>query len=74
VIRIYADFNNGEAGSDRVALDCPGSLRDLAQAANDLASGLRIMLYVPDELEVEAVLEFDRIWWARPDGSTISYF
>lgn len=75
VIRIYADFNNrGEKDrSDQVALDCPGSRADLAQEASHVASGQRIILYVPDEFEVEAVLEFDQIWWAQPGWSTVSY-
>ena len=72
MLRIYADFNNtGE--DDRVRLNTVGSLRDLRALEGQLADGLRVILYMTDEFEVEGTLVFDTIWNGIPDWSTIKY-
>lgn len=72
MIRIYADFNcQDEEG--RVWLDTVGSLRDIAECGDSLVEGLKVVLYVPGEFEVEATLMFDRAWRAVPDLSTLRH-
>lgn len=59
MIRIYADFNcKDEEG--RVWLDTVGSLRDISELGDSLVEGLKVVLYVPGEFEVEATLIFDK--------------
>jgi hypothetical protein len=70
--RIYADFNNVDA-QGRVRLNCVGSMKDIDNLASDVRSGAKVLLYTPGELEVEALLEFDAIWVAIPDWTTIRY-
>jgi len=38
-----------------------------------LVEGLRVVLYMTDELEVEGTLVFEQIWRGIPDWSTIRY-
>jgi hypothetical protein len=72
MLRIYADFNNCDE-QGRVRLNTVGSLRDIDVLQRDMAPGLRVIVYTPDELEVEADLEFDVIWLGTPDWATIKY-
>jgi hypothetical protein len=72
MIRIYADFNN-VAEDGKVELNTVGSLRDIAANSAELREGLRVMLYMTDEFDVEAVLCFDRIWLGVPDYTTLVY-
>ena len=40
------------------------------------SEGMRVIIYMPDELEMEATLELDptsKCWIARPDIGTIKY-
>ena len=71
--RIYADFNYRDE-KQRVVLNTTGALRDIATAPEELVPGLRVLLYMSGEFEVEGVLEFDGVWLAKPDYSTIRYY
>jgi hypothetical protein len=73
MIRIYADFDSKD-DQGRVWLDTVGSLRDIEIHRGSLSEGTRVVLYVPDDFEVEAVLTFDKAWRGIPDLSTIRYF
>ena len=71
--RIYFDENAGD-GNGRYDLGIPGSRRDLAPLAGELSDGVHVMLYDGQEIEVEAVLEFDAAsdrWMALPLWDTI---
>lgn len=72
--RIYFDSNEGDPAG-RYDLGIPGSLRDIAALKTELNSGGRVLLYM-DDLEVEAVLDWDAAlgqWWARPSWDTLRY-
>jgi hypothetical protein len=73
MLRIYADFNSRDE-EGRVWLNTVGSLRDLEAHRDELHEGERVLLYVPDEFEVEGTLVFDRIWLAVPDLRTLRYY
>jgi hypothetical protein len=71
--RIYFDENAGDENG-RYDLGIPGSRRDLAPVAGELSNGVHVMLYDGQEIEVEAVLEFDAAsdrWMALPLWDTI---
>ena len=72
MIRVYADFNCQDEDG-RVKLDVPGSRKDLDSHRDELRDGMKVILYVPDELDVEATLVFDEIWLAIPDYATLRY-
>src|SRR5713101_1385458 len=60
----------------RYDLSFPTSVAELAQIGADLRDGLRVIIYMPDELEMEAALVFDRerdAWTARPIAGTTTY-
>ncbi len=71
--RIYADFNKLDArrGSRRgVILTCQGTAHDLDAHGLTLQEGMEVILYMPDDvdeygapdnLEVDAVVEFDKV-------------
>jgi hypothetical protein len=70
--RIYADGNDmSEAGC--FMLHIAGSLQDIARYSGQLQSGMRALLNVQDEFEVEGVLDYDeknKMWLGRPDWET----
>ena len=71
--RIYFDENAGDE-QDRYDLGIPGSLADIEPIAAELTEGLRVILYDEQELEVEAVLEYQpkyNRWMARPLWETL---
>lgn len=73
--RIYFDTNDG-AMEGGYPLNCIGSLRDIEPIADKLAAGMRVIIYMGSELEMEAILEFDhkyRIWIGRPLPGTLKY-
>jgi len=73
--RIYFDENERDA-SGRYYLGIPGSLKDIAPIADHLKDGLRVVIYMAHELEMEAVLEWDRrnnCWMARSIEGTLQY-
>jgi hypothetical protein len=74
--RIYFDGNEGD-NDGRYDLGIPGSLSDIRPIADKLHDDLQVTLYDNEELEVEAVLEFDtkyNIWMARPLWDTLRRF
>lgn len=56
--RIYFDENAGDQAG-RYDLGIPGSLRDIAPVAGKLTSGMHVTLHDNQQMEVEAILEFD---------------
>ncbi len=73
--RIYFDTND-QPDQERFGLWVLGSLADIAPIAGQLRDGLRVVIYMTGEMEMEAVLEFDPAWnaWtARPDWKTVKY-
>jgi hypothetical protein len=72
LLRIFADFN-GQDEHGRAWLNLARSLEDMAGHEALLLDGARVLLYVPDDLEVEANLVFDRAWLGVPDYTTIRY-
>ena len=72
--RIYFDSNNGVDGG--YSLSCFGSLQDIAPIEAKLREGMHVTLYMTGEMELEAVLEFDRArgrWIGRPVAGTLRY-
>lgn len=73
--RIYADFNDGNMERG-YSLHLPDSRRDLALMGDKLAVGTRVIICMPNELEMEAILEFDwtcDLWIAKPVLGTTKY-
>ncbi|MSP00159.1 MAG: hypothetical protein EXR07_03775 [Acetobacteraceae bacterium] len=71
--RIYFDANEGDE-QDRFDLGIPGSLADIAPLAGKLTHGMRVLCYDNQEIEVEAILEWDakyKQWMATPQWDTI---
>ena len=67
---------NDRVAIDRYGLWLPKSKADLERLGSELREGLRVMLYEPGELEMEATLAFDpdyKAWIATGDGTTILY-
>ena len=72
MIRIYADFNHCDE-QYHVVLNTVGSLADIKKHSDALVEGMRVLLYVEDEFEVEGTLIFDKVWRAIPDYATLRY-
>ena len=72
MIRIYADFNHQDE-QGRVFLDTVGSLADIKRHEGVLTDGLRVLLYMEDDFEVEGTLSFDGVWFAAPDLGTLHH-
>jgi hypothetical protein len=73
--RIYFDANDGTA-HDGYPLACRGALDDVEPIADKLKEGMRVIIYMTGELEMEAILEFDHgtsHWIARPVKGTPKY-
>ena len=74
--RIYFDTNNS-AEPGRYVLHVAGSVADIEPIADQLRDGLRVVIYMTGELELEATLEFDPTWnaWtAREVPGTLRYY
>jgi hypothetical protein len=72
--RIYFDTNDGTM--DGYPLYCRGSLEDIQPIADKLKEGMRVVIYMTGELEMEAILEFDHgnsLWIGRPIKGTLKY-
>ncbi|MFI5030097.1 MAG: hypothetical protein ACHQPH_05285 [Reyranellales bacterium] len=57
-------------------LNCVGSLRDIEAIKDKLKEGMSVVIYMSDELEMEAILEFDHrygLWIGRPIPGTLRY-
>jgi hypothetical protein len=73
--RIYFDTNDG-VREDTYALDIAGSMEDIRCLGDLLRPGMRVLLYMSGELEVEATLEYDTEhgrWLGRADMSTLHH-
>jgi len=71
--RIYFDENAGDERG-RYDLGIAGSRRDLERLTGKLGNGVHVVLYDGQEIEVEAILEFDQAsnrWMALPLWNTI---
>ncbi len=67
-------FDANKFDGQRYDLGIPGALSDIAPIADKLQDGMLVVIYMPDELEMQATLEFDvqnRKWWARPVDGTM---
>ena len=72
MIRIYADFNSCDEDG-RVRLSTVGSLQDIEKHRDVLAEGMKVILDMTDEFEVQGTLVFDEVWKGVPDWDTIQY-
>jgi hypothetical protein len=77
--RIYFDTNERhfDIRGIRYDLGLPGSFTDIAPIAGQLHEGMRVIIYMTGELEMEATLEFDRNsggWMARPIEATTKIY
>lgn len=73
--RIYFDTNEQDTGGAYI-LSVFGAQDDIKRLGDLLRPGMRVLLYMTDELEVEATLEYDSVykrWLGRADLSTIRY-
>ena len=73
--RVFFDTNDGTMyGGYRLGFD--QSRNDLEAIGNDLRDGTKVTIYMPDELEMTAVLRLDEtenVWWADPIDGTTKY-
>ena len=72
--RVFFDSNNS-LDEVRYDLGLPASMRDLSRIP-ELRDGMRVIICMPNELEMEAVLEYDKAlgrWGATPIDDTIRY-
>lgn len=74
--RVYFDSNNGnmEWGYN---LNLEASRNDLALIGKHICNGLRVIIYMPDELEMEAEIEYLsklKYWKAIPIEGTMRYY
>jgi hypothetical protein len=81
--RVYADFQNAD-DSNRLRLNCAGTIDDLTRQRIELREGLVLTFYaddadekgVPDELRTEGVVHYDEqnsIWVASVDWSALRH-
>ena len=71
MFRIHCDANERD-GLGRYIL----AIQDIAPIADKLTAGMHVILYEPEDYEVEAVLDFDdkhKVWVALAIWSTIKY-
>ena len=66
--KIYFDSNNGsfENGYD---LNIEGSRLDIEKITEEIREGMRVIIYMDDDVEFEAILRFDKeinYWVAHP--------
>ncbi len=74
--RVFFDTNEGSHhhGYD---LHLPSSIEDLQKIGDELRDGLRVAIYMPEELEMEALLSFKEesdYWIAIPVEGTIKHY
>jgi hypothetical protein len=73
--RIFFDTNEG-THDHGYELSLPLSLAGLAAISDQLRDGLQVLIYMPDELEMRAILNFavkQQVWIARPIEGSIRY-
>jgi hypothetical protein len=73
--RIFFDGNDGSM-KNGWELRFRQSIEDMAAIDSELREGLHVIIYSPNELELEAVLKFDEsigFWRGIPVPGTIKY-
>ena len=60
--RVYFDGNEGPEGVERYGLWLDRSLEDLARIPGGPGEGMRVIIYMTGEIEMEATLEWDARW------------
>jgi hypothetical protein len=71
--RIYFDSNEG-SDTGNYGLWLKRSLEDLARIPGGPKNGMKVVIYMIGEIEMEAVLEWDeewKAWTARPSLDTV---
>ena len=74
--RVYFDTNEGCVDRDGYGLWLNASREDLARIPGGPREGMRVVIYMTDELEMEADLAFDsdrNVWTALPIPGTTKY-
>lgn len=75
--RIYFDTNErDESGPSAYSLSISGAQEDIQRLGDSIRPGMRVLLYMTNELEVEATLEFNRqykYWIGHADMNTLRY-
>jgi hypothetical protein len=74
--RVYFDTNERPPGPDRYGLWLSASKEDLARIPGGPREGMRVIIYMDGELEMEAVLIFHsewKAWTAQPIPGTTKY-
>jgi DNA-binding MarR family transcriptional regulator len=69
--------SNDAVDNDVYWLGFTRSREDLAAIGGELREGLRVVIYMTDELEMEALLAFDpdrRVWLARGERGTVRHY
>jgi hypothetical protein len=77
VHRIYFDTNAGSPDHDGYPLWFETSKQDLARIPDGPQEGMRVVIYMTGELEVEAVLAFDpkwKVWMGMPIAGTTKIY
>jgi hypothetical protein len=75
--RIYFDSNNSSPHHDGYPLSLPAAKEDLARIPGGPRQGMRVVIYMTGELEMEAVLSFDpkwQVWMAVPIAGTTKIY
>ena len=75
MFRIYFDTNEG-IGNGNYSMNLDRSIENIAPIADQLYDGLHVIIYMVDELEMEAIPKFDnehKIWTATPLLKTSKY-
>jgi len=75
--RIYFEENDSGPEKDSYYLGTSQAQEDIKRLGDAARPGLRVLLYMGDELEVEATLDIERqfnIWLARADWLTVRHF
>lgn len=74
--RVFVDFNEGNE-TVGFSLHLNQSKKDLEKMGSSLIEGARVIIYMPEELEMEAILTFNAAydaWIALPIVGTETYF
>lgn len=74
--RVYFDTNEG-APDDNYDLGLRQSIADLASIPGGPSDGMRVIIYMTGELEMEAILKFNHewnVWTAEPILETIKHY
>jgi hypothetical protein len=74
--RVYFDTNEGCTDRDGYGLWLNPSREDLARIPGGPQDGMKVIIYMTGELEMEAVLSFDQdggVWTALPIAGTVKH-